>query len=185
MLTKLLNYFRTPIGIPVERVGDDNSADLTNGINEPVLSFVHCFKENPKRFKLIPLMVYTKDEERGYQYLLVDTYLNKSYFWEDKWEYERLETFMYDERTSNICNLRCVISEEEGLYIRANLREYYSERKERLDKLRDVREKRRLAQEDLLEQQSNAKMRAELMEVYCKGKITSDEQDERWMMEGG
>lgn len=176
MLIKLLNYFRTPMVSLVERVGDDNSVTITNGINEPVLSFVHCFKENPRRFKLIPISHYIRDGEHVYQYLLVDTYLRKSYLWNDKWESERLKPFVYVTETFNIWDITGVITEEEGLYIRDNLRVYYSERKERLDNLRDIREKRRLAQEDLLEQQSNAKMRAELMEVYCDGTITSDEQ---------
>ena len=171
MLTKLLNYFRTP----VERVGEDNSANLTNDINEPVLSFVQCFKANPKRFKLNTAGLYQKDLEKCYFYTLTDTLLDKEYLWLDSYEEANiwrfgLTSFQYAHGSScTFHDLRGVITEGEGLYIRANLREYYSEREERLNKLKDIREERKLAQKDLLEQQSNAKMRNELMEVYCNG----------------
>lgn len=48
MITKLLNYFRTPVTDNISYVEEDNSAQVINGIDEPVLSFVQCFKENPK-----------------------------------------------------------------------------------------------------------------------------------------
>lgn len=41
----ILNYIRTPVTDNISYVEEDNSTKVINGIGEPVLSFVRCFKD--------------------------------------------------------------------------------------------------------------------------------------------
>lgn len=70
MITKLLNYFRTPVTDKVSCVEEDNLTEVINGIGEPVLSFVRCFKDNPKRFEINDYtdVVYIKDTKAKFVY---------------------------------------------------------------------------------------------------------------------
>ena len=142
MLTKLLNYFRTS----VERVGDDNSANLTNDINEPVLSFVQCFKDDPKRFKVESYHEYMQ-VTGGRLASLTDKKINKIYTLGTPCLVATDHTDMTE-----------VLTEKEICYIVDTLVDYYTKRAKRLTSLRQSRTKR-----------TNVKIRKQLTEVYCNG----------------
>jgi hypothetical protein len=156
MITKLLNYFRTPITDNISYVEEDSSTKVINDIGEPVLSFVRCFKDNPKRFE-------------------IDTYINVVYIKDTK------AKIVYRYEKSCDCNpplyAHCwwsapdyksivankVISCAEYNYITDSINKHFEDREERLNELKILRE-----------QGEADKMRNELMEVY-NGRFQSED----------
>lgn len=145
MITKLLNYIRTPVTDNISYVGEDNSVKVINDIGEPVLSFVRCFKDNPKRFEINDYtnVVYIKDTKAKIVY-----------------RYEKSCDYMYahcwwsaPDYKSIVANK--VISCTEYNYITNNINKHFEDREKRLKELKILRE-----------QGEADKMRNELMEVY-------------------
>ena len=157
MLTKILNYFRTPVTDNISYVGEDNSSEVINGIGEPVLSFVQCFKANPKRFE------WSFDFPVGYwyedSYYLTDKKLNIVYS-------------LGNRGVTGCLHMDAVLNEKEQEYIKSVLIDYYQERASRYKKLKRLRGER-----------LSNKIRKELTELY-KPDIDAEEQVERWIREG-
>lgn len=148
MITKLLNYFRTTVTDNISYVEDDNSPKVINGIGEPVLSFVRCFKDNPKRFEINDYtnVVYIKDTKAKivYRYEKSCDY-NPPLYAHCWWSAPDYKSIVANK----------VISCTEYNYITNNINKHFEDRDKRLKGLKILRE-----------QGEVDKMRNELMEVY-------------------
>lgn len=144
MITKILNYFRTPISY----VGEDNSAQVINGVGEPVLSFVRCFKDNPKRFEFDTYInvVYVKDTKAKivYRYEKGSDYKGSLYVhcWRAAPDYKRI-----------VANE--VISCIEYNHITDSINKHFEDREKRLKEFKTLREQGKVD-----------KLRKQLTEVY-------------------
>ena len=151
MITKILNYFRTPVTDNVSYVGEDNSVEMINGIGEPVLSFVQCFKDNPKRFEFNTYtnVVYIKDTKAKIVYRYEKDSDYKAPLYAHCW-------WTASDYKSIVANE--VISCTEYNYITNSINKHFEEREKRLKELKILREQGKVD-----------KVRNELMEVYCDG----------------
>lgn len=149
MLTKILNYFRTPVTDNIIYVGEDNSAQVINGIGEPVLSFVRCFKEDPKRFEFDTFInvVYIKDIKAKIVYRYEKESDYKAPLYAHCW-------WSAPDYKSIVANK--VISCAEYNYITNSINKHFEDREKRLKSLKLLREQSKVD-----------KVRDELMEVYC------------------
>lgn len=157
MITKLLNYIRTPVTDNISYVEEDNSTKVINDIGEPVLSFVRCFKDNPKRFEV------SFDFPTGYwyedSYYLTDKKLNIIYS-------------LGNLGTTGCIHMDGVLNEKEQEYIKSVLSGYYQGRSYRYKELKRLRGDR-----------LSNKIRKQLTELYKSDK-DAEEQVTRLMVEG-
>ena len=145
MITKLLNYFRTPVTDNISYVEEDNSVKVINDIGEPVLSFVRCFKDNPKRFRVDAYHEHMKIASGGHRLAqLTDKKLNKVY---------TLGTTNIV--SSGLVDMTGVLTEKEICYIVDTMLDYYTKRARRLSSIKQSRVKR-----------DNSRLRKQLTEVY-------------------
>lgn len=144
----ILNYIRTPVTDNISYVEDDNSVKAINDIGEPVLSFVRCFKDNPKRFEINDYtnVVYIKDTKAKivYRYEKSCDY-NPPLYAHCWWSAPDYKSIVANK----------VISCTEYNYITNNINKHFEDREKRLKELKILRE-----------QGEADKMRNELMEVY-------------------
>lgn len=148
MITKLLNYFRTPVTDNISYVEEDNSTKVINDIGEPVLSFVRCFKDNPKRFEINDYtnVVYIKDTEAKivYRYEKSCDY-NPPLYAHCWWSAPDYKSIVANK----------VISCTEFNYITNSINKHFEDREKRLKGLKILRE-----------QGEVDKLRKQLTEVY-------------------
>lgn len=130
--------------------------NIPENVSEPVISFVKCFKENPKRFSLAKLP-FTWGYQSWYaDYILTDKvkklkYVGRVYgLWastEKGLPYKVWVEYVVCEEG------RLNLTEQEGMFLYEVLREVFTERQKRYDKLLSHRRQR--PQEKLREKLTN------------------------------
>lgn len=131
---------------------EENKEERVLDIKEPVYSFVECFKNNPKRFKL----KVEKDPGRysncvRFNYQLTDTQTKKNF--------EASRTiYSYRYIADGFNNYPEYLSQDEIRYIYNELSQVYEVRRKKLQEIKQMRAKRKADKE-----------REQLMKDYCGG----------------
>lgn len=122
-----------------------NNIIIPEGVSEPVSSFVKCFKENPKRFSLTDLYSTQSYRTPYADYRLTDKvkklkYVGRVYgLWVSTGKGLRhkgwVESVVCEEGKLNL-------TKEEGMFLYKVLREVFTERQNRYDKLLSNRRNR-------------------------------------------
>lgn len=101
------------------------------GVSEPVISFVKCFLNKPKRFEIKPIHFNLY----SVRYNLIDLSTKES------WKFS-IATWKYDGYPASLRFYPEFLSSQEANYIYEAIEGYYSERRERLNKLKKIRSDR-------------------------------------------
>lgn len=112
---------------------EESAKEAPKNIAEPVISFIECFKKNPKRFKLSYLK---KDDVQYYcnGYKLKDKFINK--------EFAVFLSNFSDKKFFSGAGFE--LTEDEKEYIFGSIESYYAERRDRYLEIKGQRNRKKL-----------------------------------------